>query len=282
MDLGLKYFTLLKMPELPEVETIRRGLENLVGKKITKIFRSNKKMRIESSLDLYDLEGAKILEIVRRARYLIINFSNKKSLILHLGMSGKVMISNDFKQLKHDHFAGKFSDDSWLIFNDARRFGFVDLIETKNLKTHKMLSKLGPEPLSDEFYFSYLQEKLHRKKMNIKTTMMDNEIVVGVGNIYINESLFDSGILPLRNACDLKDSEIKKLISSIKKIIKKAIDLGGSSISDYVSAKGDLGNFQNSFKVYGREKQNCLHCKNLIQRIVQNGRSSFYCPTCQR
>lgn len=270
------------MPELPEVETIRKGLENLCSRKITKIFRSNKKLRFESSLDLQEIIGAKISEINRRARYLIINFSNKKSLILHLGMSGRVTVSKDFEKLKHDHFACEFTDGTWLIFNDARRFGFVDLVETKNLKNHKMLSKLGPEPLSDEFNFSYLKEKLQRKKMNIKTTMMDNEIVVGVGNIYINESLFDSGISPLRDANELTDSEIKKLIFSIKKIIAKAIDLGGSSISDYVTASGDLGNFQNSFKLYGRGGENCLHCKKLIQRIVQNGRSSFYCSTCQK
>jgi len=269
------------MPELPEVETIRRGLASLVGKKILQVFRSDKKMRIASTLDLQGLRGAKILKIERRARYLIINFSNKKSLIIHLGMSGKVTRSLDFKRLKHDHFACEFDDNSWLIFNDARRFGFVDLIETKNLKTHKMLAKLGPEPLSDEFDQTYLKEKLRNKKMNVKTAMMDNEIVVGVGNIYINESLFDSGISPLRNGCDLNEKEIKKLIFSIKKIISKAIELGGSSISDYVDAKGDLGNFQTTFKVYGRHKENCLQCKNLIKRSVQNGRSSFYCSKCQ-
>lgn len=270
------------MPELPEVETVRRGLENLCGKKIVKVFRSDKKMRIASSLDLQDLRTAKITEITRRARYLIIHFHNKKSLILHLGMSGKVTVSRDFKKLKHDHFACEFDDGRWLIFNDARRFGFIDLVETKNLETHKMLAKLGPEPLSDQFNFAYLKEKLRDKKMNIKTTMMDNEIVVGVGNIYINESLFDSGISPLRAASSLKDSELKKLISSIKKIIKHAIDLGGSSISDYVTASGDLGNFQNTFKVYGRAKLNCLHCKTLIEKVTQNGRSSFYCPDCQK
>jgi len=270
------------MPELPEVETVKRGLENLVGKKITKIFRSNKKMRIASTLDLNELEGEKILEVTRRARYLVIHLSNKKTLIIHLGMSGKLTVGKHFKQLKHDHFAAEFADGNWMIFNDARRFGFVDLIETKNLKSHKMLAKLGPEPLSNEFNFAYLKEKLRKKKMNIKTTMMDNEIVVGVGNIYINESLFDSAISPLRNACDLTDSEVKKLISSIKKIIEKAIKLGGSSISDYVDAKGEAGNFQNSFKLYGRGGENCLHCKKIVQRIVQNGRSSFYCATCQK
>lgn len=269
------------MPELPEVETVRRGLENLCGKKVVKVFRSDKKMRIASSLDLQELKGAKILEITRRARYLIIHFDNKKSLILHLGMSGKVTVNRDFKKLKHDHFACEFDDGRWLIFNDARRFGFVDLVTTKNLPTHKMLSKLGPEPLSDDFNSTYLKTELSAKKMNIKTTMMDNEIVVGVGNIYINESLFDSGISPLRAASSLKESEIKKMVSSIKKIIKKAIDLGGSSISDYVTASGNLGNFQSTFKVYGREKLNCLLCKNLIKKIKQNGRSSFYCPNCQ-
>ena len=153
-----------------------------------------------------------------------------------------------------------------------------------------MLVKLGPEPLSDEFNFKYLKEKLSSKKMNIKTTMMDNEIVVGVGNIYINESLFDAKISPLKNANDLSEKEIKSLIVSIKKTIATAIDLGGSSISDYVDSKGDLGNFQNSFKVYGRANEKnskdlegkCLLCKNLIRKIKQNGRSSFYCPKCQK
>lgn len=270
------------MPELPEVETVKRGLEILADKKISHVFRSEKKLRINSSLDLHNLKDAKIIKINRRARYLIIDFSNKTSLILHLGMSGKVTINSLFKKLKHDHFALEFEDKSWLVFNDARRFGFVDLIETRNLAKHKMLAKLGPEPLSDEFEFSYLKTQLSRKKMNIKTTMMDNEIVVGVGNIYINESLFDCGISPLRDASKLKDLEIKNLISSIKKTIKRAIELGGSSISDYVNSKGDLGYFQNTFKTYGREGQNCLHCKKPIQRIVQNGRSSFFCKNCQK
>jgi formamidopyrimidine-DNA glycosylase len=277
------------MPELPEVETVRKGLQNLEGKKVKSVFRSNKKMRIVSTLDLEELKNAKILEVTRRARYLIINFDNKKSLIIHLGMSGKITLQHEFNKLKHDHFALEFAN-LWLIFNDPRRFGFIDLIENKNIKNHKMLSKLGPEPLSDEFNLSDLKEKLSRKKMNIKTTMMDNEIVVGVGNIYINESLFDSKISPLRDANSLSDAELKKLISSIKKIIANAIELGGSSINDYVDAKGDLGNFQNSFKVYGRENKkscansegNCLLCKNLIRKIKQNGRSSFYCAQCQK
>lgn len=274
------------MPELPEVETIRRGLENLVSKKIIKIFRSDKKLRITSSLNLHGLIDKKISEIKRCARYLIIRFSDKTSLIIHLGMSGKLTHKKEFLRLRHDHLACQFDDDSWLIFNDARRFGFVDLVKNENLKKHKMLSGLGLEPLSDDFNFSYLKEKLRSKKMNIKTTMMDNEIVGGIGNIYINESLFEAGISPLRSASSLQEKEIKKLISSIKKIIRKAIRLGGSSISDYVDSNGNVGNFQNSFKVYGRTDKRlagkCLHCKNLIKRIVQNGRASFYCPQCQK
>jgi len=270
------------MPELPEIETIRSGLQNIAGRKVKKIFRSDKKLRTASSLDLQGLVGLEILEINRRARYLIINFSKGKSLILHLGMSGKVTLQKSFEKLKHDHFVIFFDDDLHLIFNDARRFGFVDLVETKNLKTHQFLKKLGVEPLSDDFDFLHLEQKLRSKKMNIKTAMMNNEIVVGVGNIYINESLFDSGISPLRDASSLNKNELKKLISSIKKILDHAIKLGGSSISDYVNSQGALGNFQNTFKVYGRAKEKCAGCKNLIQRVVQAGRSSFYCDKCQK
>ena len=268
------------MPELPEVETIRFGLESLIGKKVTKIFRSNKKLRIESALNLKDLEGSKINSIDRRARYLIINFNNKKSLVIHLGMSGRLVFSDDFSG-KHNHFIMEFNQGPSLIFNDPRRFGFIDLVETNSLQNHKSLANLGPEPLSPEFNAKYLAKKLSNKKMNIKTTMMDNEIVVGVGNIYISESLFDAKISPLRSSSLLTIDEIKKLTSSIKKILKKAIEAGGSSISDYVKSDGEIGNFQNNFNVYGREGKKCLLCKNLIRKIVQNGRSSFYCQQCQ-
>jgi formamidopyrimidine-DNA glycosylase len=270
------------MPELPEVETIRRGLTGLINKKVKIVFRSDKNLRIKSTEELSKLVNAQITRIERRARYLIIDFSNSYSLIVHLGMSGRVTIAKEFQKLKHDHFACEFDDGLWLIFNDTRRFGFLDLIKSKDLKTHKMLTKLGPEPLCDEFNSKYLKEKLSKKKMNIKTTMMDNEIVVGVGNIYINESLFDAKISPLRNANELTDKEIRALITSIKKTIAAAIALGGSSINDYVDSKGDLGNFQNTFQVYGRADEKCLLCQSLIKKIKQNGRSSFYCSKCQK
>lgn len=275
------------MPELPEVETVCKGLQNLINKKVNKVFRSDKNLRIQSSLDLKLIIGAKITKINRRARYIIIDFDNSQSMIVHLGMSGKVTMGEKFDKLKHDHFACEFDDKSWLVFNDTRRFGFVDLLLTKDLKNHKMLNKLGPEPLSDEFNFAYLKDKLKKKSMNIKTAMMDNAIVVGVGNIYINESLFEAKISPLRAANKIKDSELQNLIAVIKKTIKKAIELGGSSISDYVDSKGDLGYFQNTLQVYGRyksknEHEKCFVCNDNINVIKQNGRSSFYCNSCQK
>ena len=283
------------MPELPEVETIRQGLEGLVGKKIHKIFRSEKKLRIASTLDLSMLIGKIINKINRRARYLIIDFSGGYSLIIHLGMSGSVVMntrttrvdeleknSKLIAKAKHDHFICEFNDGARLIFNDPRRFCFVDLIHAKDLPQHKMLAKLGPEPLSTNFNEKYLAKKLSGKKMNIKTTMMDNEIVVGVGNIYINESLFEAGISPLRSASSLKKSEIAKLVKVIKNILQKAIALGGSSINDYVDSNGGKGNFQNNFKVYGNNGKKCLHCNGVVTKIVQNGRSSFYCKNCQK
>lgn len=270
------------MPELPEVETVRRGLEGLIGKKIVKIFRSEKKLRSISTLDLLILNNKTINKINRRARYLIINFSGDYSLIVHLGMSGSIIVDGKTKHPQHDHFICNFNNGSQLIFNDPRRFGFVDLVYTKDLDKHKMLANLGPEPLSAQFDEKYLAKKLSSKKMNIKTTMMDNEIVVGVGNIYINESLFETKISPLRDACSLTKTEIKKLVDNIKNILQKAIELGGSSINDYVNSAGKQGNFQNNFKVYGNNGKKCLHCKNIITKIVQNGRSSFFCKNCQK
>lgn len=274
------------MPELPEVETVKNGMISLKNKKISEVFSSNKKLRFASTLNLSQLENLKITNIRRRARYLILDLSQQKNLIIHLGMSGKISINNEFNKLKHDHFAAKFEDNSYIIFNDARRFGFVDLINQDDLKNHKMLKNLGPEPLSDEFNPKYLKNILKNKEMNIKTTMMDNKIVVGVGNIYINESLFDSKILPTRKSKSLSLKEITNLVNSIKKIIQQAIDLGGSSISDYVKASGEMGNFQNNFKVYGRwdkkKPEKCLICNENIKKIVQNGRSTFYCSKCQK
>lgn len=270
------------MPELPEIETIRKGLEFIKNKKIEKFFRSEHKLRIDNDLDFDQLIHQKILAIYRQARYLLIDLSNNKTLILHLGMSGRITLNKNFHKLKHDHFACYLSSDEWLIYNDPRRFGFVDLIKTDEISNHKMLKNLGVEPLSPDFNDKYLYAQLKNKTSNIKTTMMDNKIVVGVGNIYVNESLFDARISPLREANSLNKNEIKKLVESIKKIIANAIEMGGSSISDYQNAKGELGFFQNLHKVYDRHNQKCFDCDCNIERIVQNQRSSFYCKFCKK
>lgn len=276
------------MPELPEVETIKRGLKKIEGKKITQIFRSNKKLRFDSKLDLSLMENKKINKIERRARYLIIEIDKNYALIIHLGMSGRlVLLANsrgldNYKIQKHDHFICELENSDLLIFNDPRRFGMVDLVSKKDLFEHKMLKKLGPEPFSDEFNEKYLGEKLKNKSSNIKTTMMDNEIVVGVGNIYINESLFASQISPLRSANSLSKNEVAKLTKIIKETLEIAINSGGSSINDYVDSDGNLGNFQNNFKIYGLAKTNCVICSSEIKKIVQNGRSTFYCKKCQK
>ena len=270
------------MPELPEIETIKRGLATIKNNQIHQVFRSDKKLRIDNNLDLQNLVNQKILSIERKARYLLITLSNQQTLILHLGMSGRITLNKNFHHLKHDHFACYLSSDEWLIYNDPRRFGFIDLIENSEILNHKMLKNLGVEPLSPQFNEKYLEAQLINKTSNIKTTLMDNKIVVGVGNIYINESLFDAGISPLRDANSLNKNELKKLVESIKKIIANAIEMGGSSISDYQNAKGELGFFQNSHKVYDRNNQKCFDCDCNIERIVQNQRSSFYCKICQK
>lgn len=274
------------MPELPEVETVKRGLEqNIIGKKIAKVLISDKNLRLPYPANfIVNLDQSKITKIERRARYLLIYLSNGRILLIHLGMSGKLNYLVKLPEIpkKHDHFLINFSDNSALIYNDPRRFGFVDLVENNQINSHKMIKSLGPEPLSENFNSAYLLSVLKNKSMNIKTTMMDNKIVVGVGNIYINESLFLSRILPSRPANNLSKSEVEILIKNIKKILEKAITKGGSTLRDYVDVKGDVGEFQFDFKVYGRNNEKCFDCSGIIKKIKQNGRSSFYCPQCQR
>ncbi len=272
------------MPELPEVETVCRGIkQNIIGKKIAAIQTSDKNLRLPFPKNFADLQNQKIISVERRARYIMIKITSKKCLLVHLGMSGKLLYLEKLpkKLAKHDHFLMKFSDDSGLIYNDPRRFGLVDLVDENKINQHQMIKNLGPEPLTDEFGGKYLKEKLTGKKINIKTAMMDNSIVVGVGNIYINESLFKSKILPTKEAGSLNLKQLEILVKNIKDILSKAIDLGGSTLRDYVQLNGDIGGFQLDFKVYGRGDQDCLVCSSKIKKIRQNGRSTFYCDDCQ-
>ena len=274
------------MPELPEVETVKEGLkQNIINKTISNVNISDKNLRFPYPDNFtQNLISATVKDIRRRARYLFIELSNKKILIIHLGMSGKLNYFNHEhqKKAKHDHILINFSDNTSLIYNDTRRFGFADISELGEINNHKMIKNLGPEPLSDDFNKKYLKNILKNKNMNIKTAMMDNKIVVGVGNIYINESLFLSTICPKRNANSLTNIEIEKLIQNIKSILTRAIKSGGSTLRDYVNLTGDIGNFQFDFKVYGRYNEECTNCKNSISRIKQNGRSTFYCNKCQK
>jgi len=272
------------MPELPEVETICRGIKkNIIGKKILSIQTSNKNLRLPFPKNFADLKNQNIILVSRRARYILIETSSQQTLLVHLGMSGKLLYLEKLptKLEKHDHFVMQFSDNSGLIYNDPRRFGLVDLVLSNKINQHQMIKNLGSEPLTKDFNAKYLQEKLRGKKINIKTAMMDNAIVVGVGNIYINESLFESKISRLNAAKSLNLKQLEILVKNIKNILSKAIKLGGSTLRDYVKSNGDVGGFQFDFKVYGRDKQNCFVCASKIKKTKQNGRSTFYCNNCQ-
>ena len=273
------------MPELPEVETICRGIKHhILNKEISLIKTSDKNLRLPFPNNFADLQKQKIISVERKARYILIKTTYNNIILIHLGMSGKVLyfpkLPKEFA--KHDHFVMQFIDGSCLIYNDPRRFGLIDLVDGDKINQHQMIKNLGPEPLTKDFNASYLRTKLKNKKTNIKTTMMDNSIVVGVGNIYINESLFESRILPLKNSDDVTQKELEILVDNIKNILQKAIELGGSTLRDYVNLNGNVGGFQFNFKVYGRENDNCLICSSKIKRIKQNGRSTFYCNSCQK
>jgi len=272
------------MPELPEVQTVCQNLSTaIIKKQINNINISDKKLRFPYPDNFSTIiKNKKISFIQRRARYILVNLSENLILLFHLGMTGKLLIENHlYNPQKHDHLIINFTDNTKLIYNDQRRFGFIDLFPKYHLKSHKMLSKLGVEPLSDEFNIDYLLEKLKNKQINIKTTMMDNKIVVGVGNIYINEALFYSKINPETKAGDLSLNKAKILIKNIKNILTRAIKDGGSSIKNYVNSTGDLGNYQSNFLIYGKKDENCQICDSKIKKMIQNGRSTFFCSKCQ-
>jgi len=277
------------MPELPEVETICKGLEkDLIGKTVKTVKANRKNLRVPFPRDLKSIEEQKITSITRRAKYILIHFKNSQTLIIHLGMSGRVTVTKKYEAQKHDHLLITLSSGKVIVLNDARRFGLVALCATEELPQHKLFAHLGPEPLDKEFNPRYLDEKLKAKKIAIKLAIMDQAVVVGVGNIYVSEALFSANIDPRRPANKVKPEELKKLVSAIKQTLKKAIKAGGSSLKDYVQADGTMGYFQNMCKVYGRVGEKCPSCNcdikktGGIQRIVQGGRASFYCAKKQK
>lgn len=275
------------MPELPEVETIKTGLEkHFLGKTIAKITHSDKNLRHALPKNIVNiLQEAKIKQFYRRAKVLFIHLDNGYSLIFHLGMTGKIVfdISTVAEHLhKHNHFNVYFSDDSYFIFNDIRRFGYVDLCKTDKIEQLFYIKNLAHEPLTEAFNADYLFNKLKNKNIAIKQAIMDNELVVGVGNIYACESLFKAKIHPKTPAKQVSKKRLEILINEIKATLKLAIEKGGSTLSDYVQADGSLGYFQHDFFVYGREGEPCKICNSKIEKITLGQRSTFYCPKCQK
>jgi formamidopyrimidine-DNA glycosylase len=269
------------MPELPEVETVGRGLARLMnGKILSRVTLRRKDLRTPFPKDMEKiLQGRRVQNIERRAKYLLIHLSGGKTLLVHLGMSGRMALATG-KIDKHDHVVIELSNRKAIIFNDPRRFGLMDVLDTKARDQHKLLRHIGIEPLSKDLTPEYLAVKFKGKKVAIKVALMDQRLIAGIGNIYACEALFYAGISPRKAAGKLKAQELQKLVPAIRRVLEKSIACGGSSLRDYVQADGGLGHFQNEFAVYGREGKRCSSrgCKGTIQSITQGGRSTFYCP----
>ena len=272
------------MPELPEVETVVRGLKSsLIGEVIKSLVMSGKKFRYPYPADFEAMiSGSKILDIKRRAKYIFIELENLKTIVIHLGMSGKVLVGSNLPNLKHDHAYFEFESNIQLKFNDARRFGLITLIATNETNNHPLIVNQGAEPLEESFDDKYLSQLLVKRTLPIKLALMDNKIVVGVGNIYASELLFRSQIHPLTPANILSQSQIKLIVNNIKTVLLEAIESGGSTLRDYVRSSGDMGYFQHKFNVYGKTGKPCITCKTTIEKIVMGGRSTFFCPNCQK
>lgn len=275
------------MPELPEVEVILRGLKpHLLQRQITNIGSSGKNLRypVETESIKNNIINRTIISISRRAKYLYISFDNRVSLIVHLGMTGNLgFFTHNTPKNKHDHFWCTLDNNQELRYNDVRRFGSVRFIASSDLKTIEQtyLANLGPEPLDSTFDGNFLKEKSKNKTLAIKNFIMDNRVVVGVGNIYANESLFLAKIAPDKPVNKISKNDWQRLALVIKDVLHHAIECGGSTINDFVNANQQSGYFQMNFKVYGKENSPCVNCTTKIKQVKIGGRASFYCPKCQ-
>ena len=282
------------MPELPEVETVTKALniaiKNFIIKKVI-IYRSDLRIATSKNMKRY-CEGARILYVKRRSKFGKIYLDNDYIIVFHLGMSGRMIIENNpsFQKKKHDHilFELKHSSENInytrLIYNDPRRFGFISVYKNNSMSYKNIFINLGPEPLSNGFSANELYIKFRNKSVSIKGALLNQRLVAGLGNIYVCEALFLTFMSPTKRASSLSKKKIISLVCNIKRVLIKAIELGGSTIQDHKNINGEIGYFQNYFLVYGREGMDCKskNCKTKIRRIIQNGRSTFYCPTCQR
>ncbi|MGR3365866.1 MAG: bifunctional DNA-formamidopyrimidine glycosylase/DNA-(apurinic or apyrimidinic site) lyase [Sagittula sp.] len=283
------------MPELPEVETVRRGLAPVMeGQVIARAQVNRPDLRWPFPERMAErLTGARVLQLRRRSKYILADLSTDETLLIHLGMSGRMLVSGDplgqFVHAhpmpeKHDHVVFDMENGTRVTFNDPRRFGAMDLMPTQAAEAHPLLARIGPEPLGNAFTESHLVDRLKGRNMPVKSALLDQKIVAGLGNIYVCEALFRGGIHPARRCVRISAARISALVPIVRDVLDDAIAAGGSSLRDFRQADGELGYFQHSFDVYGREGEPCRApgCTSTIQRIVQSGRSSFFCPTCQR
>ena len=281
------------MPELPEVETTRRGLLPVMqGAVILQAAVNRADLRWPFPPDMAArLTGAKVMALRRRSKYILADLDRGETLLIHLGMSGRMLISGAMlgtfhhdhpAPLKHDHVVLHMDNGARITFNDPRRFGAMDLMSTAAADQHPLLAKLGPEPLGNTFDEFYLAGKLHNRATPIKSALLDQHIVAGLGNIYVCETLFRTQIAPQTLARAITPDQTARLVPTIRAVLNEAIESGGSSLRDFRQTDGELGYFQHRFQVYDRETQPCITCQTPIARLVQSGRSTFHCPTCQR
>ena len=283
------------MPELPEVETVRRGLLPVMeGKRILRADVNRPDLRWPLPARMAErVSGMRVMSLRRRSKYLLADLSSGETLLVHLGMSGRILISGDapgaFRNRhamhdRHDHVVFHMQGGARVTFNDPRRFGAMDLVATASAEQHQRLAGIGPEPLGNAFDETYLASTLKGRRTTIKAALLDQRVVAGLGNIYVCEVLHRAGISPARRVSRLAARRIASLVPHVRDVLSEAIDAGGSSLRDYRQADGELGYFQHIFRVYGRDGDPCVKpgCGGRIVRTVQSGRSSFHCPKCQR
>ena len=276
------------MPELPEVETVVRGLRpHLEGATLTKVLVRRPDLRQPFPKGFTRrLTGRRVVSLSRRAKYIMALLDDGVQLLAHLGMSGRMVLHAGLppSRGKHDHVVLITDADAHIVFSDPRRFGLMTLIEPGEAENHSLLCNIGPEPLGNAFDGPMLAERLRGKKTPLKAALLDQRVVAGLGNIYVCEALYMAGLSPRRQACTVGPARAARLVAAIREVLQAAIAAGGSSLRDYVGASGELGYFQHNFSVYDREGAPCptCDCDGAIQRIVQSGRSTFYCPRRQR
>ena len=272
------------MPELPEVETVTRGLRPFMeGAVFERVEVNRKDLRFAFPRGFAKaLEGARVESLTRRAKYVLVSLSTDQTLIMHLGMSGRFTI--DEESAKHEHVVFHMSGDHRIGYIDPRRFGLMDLAKSGAISEHKLFSKMGIEPLGNELSGELLSTLFKDKKTPIKAALLDQRLVAGLGNIYVCEALFRARISPKRTAASVAGKRAERLAPIIRQVLEEAVAAGGSTLKDFAQVDGELGYFQHAFQVYGREGELCQTkgCSTPIKRLVQSGRSTFYCSSCQR